>query len=387
MRLFLFLLVFGFTNKASAQLDQKSSTVLQKTQKAIAALHNFSYDLTREYKYPSGNYDVTKKGKIYFYKNKLDSILGYNVYSISKEYTSIYENFQGFTLVHEDSTVEIDKRLDSASIASNSFVSYSMVSIQKLIPQLLQESNSPSITTSDSSIKGKKYFKVKIITQNGYYDFYSFAKVEEKDFVREIFILIDATTFLPYQYFVQFKVTSYGVDFLRNTYTNIKTNIAPIADNKWEPGNSMPPYKIKVDNEKQKLIAVGDTFPTKNLQKYSPKGSSTVSTSSFTNTKTIFYFWIKSCGPCVASFPKLIAFQKKNRNNGIEVVMVNCYDKEKDIAFFYNKHQPNYAMLYNGLALQNKIGVNSYPTVVIVDKNQKVLYSGNWEEAAKVALQ
>jgi thiol-disulfide isomerase/thioredoxin len=380
MRQLLFLFVVSIASKAAAQVDEKTSAVLQKTQKAIVALNNYSYDLVREYKYPSDSYEVTRNDKISFYKNEKDSILGYGVYGFNKTMAYYYKSFQGFTLTHGNSTIELDKQLDSADIAAKTFSSYSIIAIQKLIPQLLQLKNI-AVATSDSTIKRKKYFKVKVITQESYFDFYSLTPSDVKDFVREIFLLIDASTYLPYQYYAKFKVTKYGIDFLRNTYTNIKTVIPPLPEKNWEPGNYIPPYKIKVDNE-QKLTTVGDTFPTTNLQNYAPTGSATISTASFTNPKTIYYFWIKSCGPCLAAFPKLKALQQQYKDRGVDVVMVNCYDKEKDIAFFYNKHQPNYAMLYNGLDLQNKIGVDGYPTVVIVDKNQQVIYSGSWKEEA-----
>ncbi len=379
MRLFIFLLLFAIARNASAQLDVKTLAVLQKTQKAISALSNFSYDLLREYKYPSDNYDLTKMGKVSFYKNESDSILGFNLYSVSKEFTDFYNNFQRFTLLHENKKIEVHKQIDSNSIASNSFVSYSIIAIQKLIPQLLQLKDI-AINTSDSIIKGKTYFKVKVLTQKSYFDFYGLVQLDTKDFEREIFLLIDANTYLPYQYYVKFKVTNYGIDFLRNTYTNIKKNIILLPKKRWEPGNYMPRYTLKLDNEEKKLISLGDSIPTTLLRKYMPSGSSVISTASFKNKKTMFYFWIKSCGPCVASFPKLKALQKEYADREVDIVMINCYDKEKDIAFFYNKHQTNYAMLFNGLKLQNKIGIVAYPTVVVIDSNQKVLYSGDWDE-------
>jgi thiol-disulfide isomerase/thioredoxin len=376
---FVFLLVAYFSCIATnAQQLQKSIALLLKTQKAIAALNNYSYDLVREYKYPSENYDVTVKQNVSFYKNEKDTLLGYNIYGFDKNTRFYYREQQGFSLIHKDSILQLDKKLDSTTIAYKSFVSYSIIAIAKLIPQVIQQKNAV-LTTTDSSINGKKYYKLKVVTKQGYFDFYRLAAVADKDFVREIFLLIDANTYLPYQYFAQFRVTTYGVDFARNTYSNIKTTTTPLTDKEWEPGYYMPPYKIELSNA-SKLIATGATFPTTNLQKYLPNGSTVVNTSAYQNNKTIFYFWIKSCGPCVASFPKLIALQKKYKTKGVDVVMVNCFDKEKDIAFFYKKHHPNFAMLYNGLELQNKMGVWFYPTVIIIDALQKVLYSGGWDE-------
>jgi thiol-disulfide isomerase/thioredoxin len=385
MRLFLFFIIFSFTNKLFSQLSEKNKSVLQKTEKAIAALHNYSYNLVREYKYPSDNYNVTIKGKVSFFKNENEQLLGFNFQAICNEYIDFYKDLQGFTLLQKDNTIDIRKKIDSSDISANRFVSYSIIAIQKLIPQLL---NLPinSVNISDSVIAGKKYFKVKVITKQSYFDFYNLELTDEKDFRKEIFLLINASTYLPYQYFVQSKVTNYGIDFLRNTYTNIKNNIPILSVEKWEPGNYMPPYKIKVDDEEQKVIAVGDSFPITNLQKYSPNGSSTISTSSFSTSKTIFYFWIKSCGPCIASFPKLKAFQDEYKNKGVDLVMVNCYDKENDIAFFYNKHQPNYLMLYNGISLQSKVGIDGYPTVIVVDNTLKVLYKGIWDEKSIIKI-
>jgi thiol-disulfide isomerase/thioredoxin len=379
MRLYIFIFSFAIASNSFAQVDQKTKTVLQKTEKAVLGLSNYSYDLLREYKYPSDNYDVTKKSRVNFYKNERDSILGYNIYSISKENTSFYRNFQSFTLEHNNNTLQIYKQVDSSDISSNSFVSYSIIAIQKLITNLIQLKDVITSTT-DSTIKGKKYYKVKIITQKKYFDFYDLVYVDDKDFVREIFLLIDVNTYLPYQYYAKFRITDYGIDFLRNTYENIKRNIILLDEKKWEPGNYMPRYSLKIDNKEKKLISIGDSLPITLLQKYTTSGSSAISTASFKNKKTIFYFWIKSCGPCLASFPKLKAFQNEYANREVDIVMVNCFDKEKDIAFFYNKHKTNYTMLFNGLDLQNKIGIVAYPTVVVIDSNQKVLYNGDWNE-------
>lgn len=52
------------------------------------------------------------------------------------------------------------------------------------------------------------------------------------------------------------------------------------------------------------------------------------------------------------------------------------------ISFFYKREKPGYRMLYNGRTLAQKLGVesNGYPTVMIADRQQKLVYIGDFDK-------
>jgi len=97
----------------------------------------------------------------------------------------------------------------------------------------------------------------------------------------------------------------------------------------------------------------------------------------------VMEFWIKNCGYCIAAFNSLKELQTKYGDE-IEILSINAYDKNEDIAFFYTRENPVYKMLYNGNSVAKKLGINSYPTVLIIDTHGPVLYSSTGFNKEKI---
>jgi thiol-disulfide isomerase/thioredoxin len=86
-------------------------------------------------------------------------------------------------------------------------------------------------------------------------------------------------------------------------------------------------------------------------------------------------FWIRTCGPCLASFPHLNELQQKFGNNSFELLSINTEDKKENIAFFYNKFKPRYKMLFGAETLAEEYGIPAYPAIIILDKSGKIIYT------------
>jgi thioredoxin-related protein len=54
---------------------------------------------------------------------------------------------------------------------------------------------------------------------------------------------------------------------------------------------------------------------------------------------------------------------------------------KKDVVWFCNKHQVSYNVLINGKDLAEKYGISAFPTLVLIDKEGKVLYSGGFNQS------
>lgn len=96
-------------------------------------------------------------------------------------------------------------------------------------------------------------------------------------------------------------------------------------------------------------------------------------------------FWFLACQPCRESFPHLQELSDKYKGKGLEVVGVNFNDTaSKEFASSQLiKSGFTYSNLFSNVNLRNKLGVFAFPSFIIFDKNQEVIYtrSGYSKEA------
>lgn len=104
----------------------------------------------------------------------------------------------------------------------------------------------------------------------------------------------------------------------------------------------------------------------------------TSSISEITNSDLIVLdFWATWCKPCVKSIPKLIELSEKYNSKEISFVGIN-----EDSPRNTNKVKPfvkslgiNYPVLLDpNQEIMNELMVNSYPTLIIINSDAKVLF-------------
>jgi peroxiredoxin len=87
-------------------------------------------------------------------------------------------------------------------------------------------------------------------------------------------------------------------------------------------------------------------------------------------------FFYKSCYPCVLSLPGLQALHEKYKARGLRIIGVDIYDKkEDDMASFLAKHYVTYTVLFGGENVATDYNVSACPTMYLIDKNGKVIFS------------
>jgi thiol-disulfide isomerase/thioredoxin len=87
-------------------------------------------------------------------------------------------------------------------------------------------------------------------------------------------------------------------------------------------------------------------------------------------------FFYKGCYPCILAFPSLQALYEKYKDKGLLLLGIDPYDKkEDDIESFLAKHGVTYTVLLGGKDVANDYQVSSYPTIYIVDKNGKIIFT------------
>ena len=92
---------------------------------------------------------------------------------------------------------------------------------------------------------------------------------------------------------------------------------------------------------------------------------------------TILDFWYCNCGPCLLSIPYLNNWQEKYKDK-LHIVGVNSMDaaesKKKQVAKTIEVHKINYDIFMTH-SIPKDYNIKSYPTMYILDKEGKVIYT------------
>lgn len=99
-------------------------------------------------------------------------------------------------------------------------------------------------------------------------------------------------------------------------------------------------------------------------------------------------FWNSKCGVCFQSFPHLQTLYDKYRDKiSLASVFVPLYKGERQEDGQSRMDEMNYTFPVWSVAkedtLLNILGINAYPTVILLDGNRKVLFKGNLKNAQK----
>lgn len=97
-------------------------------------------------------------------------------------------------------------------------------------------------------------------------------------------------------------------------------------------------------------------------------------------------FWATWCGPCVSNIPEFIQLCGKYKSMGVEFIALS-QDKSSDkVKKMVDEKGMNYHVaIDNGSADWFK--VKCYPTVVVVDRSGKVLWTGlPWDKGFEKAI-
>lgn len=93
---------------------------------------------------------------------------------------------------------------------------------------------------------------------------------------------------------------------------------------------------------------------------------------------TVIDFWATWCKPCVAAIPKIEAIYQMYKDSGVHVIGINI-DSPRNlskIAPFTESQGITYPILLDTeQAVMHDLNVTSFPTLLIVDSNNQVVYT------------
>ncbi len=83
----------------------------------------------------------------------------------------------------------------------------------------------------------------------------------------------------------------------------------------------------------------------------------------------VFNFWFINCPPCKREIPELNKLVEKYKDKNDVVFIAVALDEKSDLKDFLKTTPFNYTIVDAGRWIAAEIGINTFPTNVVVDQN------------------
>jgi thiol-disulfide isomerase/thioredoxin len=380
MKKYISILLLGFTSlfTAAAQPNtDEAVSILRKTSERLIALRTLRYHYAREVNDGKNNSSSKAAADCYIEFTGDSNMQVARFHLKSADRVQIFNGQEYFTLNEDDHTLAVEENVSADRFKSLSYFYNSIPALRSSLKTIVTDT-SITKTVHDTLLNGKTYKLISVAMRNksiGYLG--GFQKFTQAVTIYYN-LIIDPADLMLYQVLEHNSIDHQY--HTKVTYSAINATPAVPPATSWFYSTYLAQYKRTVKRELRPLIAIGSLLPGWALPEYTPQKLSTVKSEGFKNKLVMIDFWIKNCGYCMESFPVLKQLEQRYRDK-MQLLTVNAYDPIDDVKFFYNREKPTYKMLYNGRNLANQLGIAGYPTVLLINKEGKVIYSGLFDRA------
>lgn len=367
--LFIFLCVFSAL--ASGQNQMFAEAVLKKSAEKLSSLKTVKYKYKRELNYSSEKYFAESSADSFLDFTASNNVLGARFQFSGKDHISIFNGSEQFDLTKKDKTISVNNKPTLDDLSSSSYMGGSPITLKKLFPALI-ENKTIAKTLTETTLNGTKVYVIEFSLEKQWFNKLGQlapAELKNKHIYR---ITIRQDDFLPVEMLQKLNDT----DFMKSSMSDIEPNAAPPVETSWFYSSYLNEYAYAKPPE-NKLLKAGATAPEINLPLFT--SDKLTSLNDYKGKLVLLDFWIFHCGYCQESVPKLNALQKKYKNKDFKLLTVNVHDSKDLIEIFIKTKKAEFEILYKGEDTATKFGVSGFPTVFLIGKDGKVIYSGNYD--------
>jgi thiol-disulfide isomerase/thioredoxin len=371
------ILIFLTATLVKAQSDHAPEALVAMAKKLVS-LKSISYQYHRELCYPQDNYFDTLEGPCYMDFDQTDKRNVKRFRVESNDYVIVYNGTEMFNLNKKAKTYSLSTQPNTRSFGQYSLFFNSIQALRSEIPQLIAGDSIP-MYQQDTIIDNKLYKQVQL-NMRRWMQYMGSAQRLDRGVVFYYRIIIDPVTWLPYQVIQTSNVSKNSSSKTIFTGINIRPKVPDT--NSWYYTTYENEYRRETKEKGRALIAAGSMLlPDWSLPEFNGKDDIAFKATGLKGKLVLLDFWIKNCGFCMKSFPELQRLQKTYGGDQFQLLSINSHDKKEDIDLFFKREKPLYKMLYNGAGLAKELGVEGYPTAVLLDKTGKVIYAGEFDRA------
>jgi thiol-disulfide isomerase/thioredoxin/outer membrane lipoprotein-sorting protein len=368
------LILLAILSVTAQESPLTADQVIQKTIYKLASLKTVSYDYRRELNYTSERFFHELKAAAYLDFTSAGKVPGVKYRFAADTNSNTFNGAELFSLDGKNKIIRLNSKPAPADFQSDSYLVNSPVTLKNVLPKVLADK---TITRSIS--EEKNFYVVEFALDKFGIDL--FGNYSDQKLARRITyrVTVAKSDFMP----VEVLQKNGDIDFIKTTFSNIRENPAPPAENTWYYSTYLGEYKF-AEPSKNNLIGAGAAAPDFALP--SAGSEREVSLRSYRGKLVLLEFWIFHCGACIAAVPRLNAIREKYKGGDFNLLAVNIYDSRELVDFFIDSKKVGYPVLYTGEAAAKQYGVDRYPTVVLIGKDGKVIFSGIFDAVKIDAL-
>lgn len=376
-----FLLSFNnLQNQTSTQLkDFETDKVLSKIYEKLNSIKQLQYKSLLELNYSSESYHKTLSTSNFIDFSSTDTIIGFKYQLDDENSFMIFNGSESFVLDKKQKTIEFNAKPKFSHFKSITFFHNSLVTLKKALPSIIADKSIEKNLT-DTVMANRDFYSINLILDKtvierlgGFSTLSTNRKITYK-------VIVDKNTLMPIEIIQSNNING---DFIKSIFSNIEINKKSPSELSWYYSSYTNKYKLitkkELDPIKQNSIASDWQLPLFDSNEF-------LKLSQLKGKIVLLEFWIKNCGYCISAVPQLNSLAKKYKDKNMEVLGINVFDEKEDVFNFYQKTQPNFKTVYNGGKVADKYGIGAFPTVVLLDKNSSVIYSGNFDQSKIEAL-
>ncbi|HRH42516.1 MAG TPA: TlpA disulfide reductase family protein [Pyrinomonadaceae bacterium] len=369
-------LILIFVLMAAAQNSKTLSAeaVLQKTAAKLSSLKTIKYKYNQEYNYASEAYLAKSKADCFLEFTPFETNLGLKFQFRDDNSSIVYNGSEIFQLNEKGKTIKVESKPKSDRLDSSTYLQFSPLMWRNVLPKIIAD-KSLLKSISETKVNNVSYYLVEFALDKAFIDSGNGKilpmTIDRKTIYR---LTIDKQNYLPIEIY---RGNNVNQDFNKTTYSELVENPTPPTENSWYYSTYLNEYTY-AEPLKDNLIKTGEVAYEINLPMF--ETDKTVSLNDYNGKVVLLDFWIFHCGYCQASVPKLNALQDKFKDKNFNLLAVNVTDSKELINLFIKNTKSKLSILYQGEEVAKKYGVAGYPTVVLIDKNGKVLYSGGFDQ-------
>lgn len=351
--------------------SDSAKTVLKKVSDKLNDLKTLKYKYRIELNYSSENYRSEITADSYMDFTSVDKIIGLNYQFSNEELLTIFNGSEKFDCNKKSKSIKIDDKPTYDSFKNVSFLFNSPVTLRKALPTIISDTAVPK-TVAETNVNNRRFYVIEFVLEKkvlnrlgGYLP----VSMDRKTIYR---LTVDKANYLPVEIL---QSNDANRDFMKTGFSDIEINPKSPNELSWYYSTYLKEYKVN-DGKKNSLIATGLPAPDWRLPIFDANEFSSLN--QFKNKVVMLEFWISHCGYCISAVPKLNALSDKYKNKDFKLLAVNIHDSQEIIKLFQKNNQPEYEILSSGEAVAENYGVEGFPTVVLIDKEGKVIYAGSF---------
>jgi thiol-disulfide isomerase/thioredoxin len=350
-----------------------ANELLAKVLRKLESAGTLQYNYLLEINYFSENYSSGVTGTAYLDFSANVPVIGFRYQLEDENSKFVYNGTESFFLDKGRKTMRVTPKPSLNDFTGLTPVYNSLVTLRKALPSVIVD-NDIQKSISDTSYAKQDFHLVKLVLDKRTIErLGGFSELTTK---RKITydIIIDKSSLMPVQII---QGNSVNNDFVRSVFSNVSTNAVPPSELSWFYSSYTADFAV---SHKKTLEPLAKNTLAPDWQLPMLANNEAMRLSQLKGKVVLLEFWTKNCGHCILAVPKLNALADRFKRKDFAVLGVNLYDSQQDVESFYQKNRPNYKTVLEGGKVAEEYGIGSYPMVVLLDKQGKVLYTGGLDE-------